>query len=66
MVSIGPLENRHLEADLKRIFGPGAAVAVPTEKDKACAWTNSGKHRKIQDEAKVRAKDLSIDPPWGG
>ena len=35
-------------------------MAVPTEKDRACAWTNSGTKRKIPDEAKVRAKDLSI------
>jgi hypothetical protein len=39
---------------------------VPTEKDRACAWTNSGIKRKIPYDAKVRAKDLSIDPPWGG
>jgi hypothetical protein len=39
---------------------------VPTEKGKACAWTNSGRNREIPDEAKVRAKDLSIGPPWGG
>jgi hypothetical protein len=34
---------------------------VPTEKDKACAWTNSGNNRKIPDKTTVRAYDLSID-----
>jgi len=37
-------------------------VAVPTEKDRACAWANSGNNIKIPDEARVRAKDLGIDP----
>lgn len=37
-------------------------MAVPTEKDKACASTNIGNNRKIPDKARARAKDLSIDP----
>jgi hypothetical protein len=41
-------------------------VAVPTEKDETCASTNSGNNRKIPDKARMRAKDLNIDPPWGG
>ena len=30
-------------------------MALPTEKGKACAWTNSGSNREIPDEAKARA-----------
>src|SRR5207237_8162586 len=47
-------------------FCPGAAEAVPIEKDEACAWTRSGNNRHIQEETRVVAKDVSIDPPWGG
>jgi hypothetical protein len=44
-------------------FWSGAAVAVPTEKDETCAWTNRGNNRKIAHEAKERAEELAIDPP---
>src|SRR5580765_8092356 len=47
-------------------FWPGGAVAVPTEKGRACAWTNSGNNREIPNEVKARARDLSIDAPPGG
>src|SRR5437016_3880806 len=47
-------------------FCPGAAEAVPIEKDEACASTSSGNNRHIPEETRVRAKDLSIDPPRGG
>jgi hypothetical protein len=41
-------------------------VAVPMEKDGTCACTNGGNNIRSPDQANLRAKALSTDPPWGG